>query len=108
MLFRSEHVPELAGTTTELSRHSIQDAPTGRPYRPFWLMPEPKPLRQWRNRLFWHGPLELLAGPERIEDNWWREAISRDYYVAANPAGERYWIFRDRLKSLWFVHGVFT
>ena len=58
---------------------------TGRPcaQRPFWLMPQPKALQQSREQLYWNGALTLLHGPERIEDNWWQDAVSRDYYVAS-------------------------
>lgn len=110
LAYCDEHVPELAGTTADINRPVVTAARERQRQRqrPFWLMPEPEPLRQWRNRLFWHGPLDLLQGPERIEDNWWSEPVSRDYYVAANQAGERYWIFLDRMRSRWFIHGIFA
>ena len=54
--------------------------------------------------------LELLAGPERIETGWWDgEPVSRDYFVAANPAGETCWIYRERRDpGAWYLHGVFA
>ncbi len=58
--------------------------------------------------MFWNGALELLYGPERIEDNWWRDAVSRDYYIATNAAGGHYWIYRDRLAGNWYIHGIFA
>lgn len=105
---RDEHLPEFAV-------HVGSDRPggepaTGRPcaQRPFWLMPQPQALKQSREKLYWKGALTLLHGPERIEDNWWQEAVSRDYYVAADNNGQRYWVFRDRLARQWFIHGVFA
>lgn len=104
---RSEHLPELA-------LHVCQDTPADGGesqccgQRPFWLMPQPALLKQRRERLQWHGDLELIYGPERIEDNWWREAISRDYYIARGENGQHYWLFRDRLGCGWYIHGVFT
>jgi len=71
-------------------------------------MPRPQPLRQARRQLYWNGPLTLLYGPERIEDNWWQEAVSRDYYIAAGEGGQHYWVFRDRLSRSWYIHGVFA
>jgi protein ImuB len=71
-------------------------------------MPQPQPLRQSRQQLYWNGPLTLLQGPERIEDNWWQEAVSRDYYVAADRGGQQYWVFHDRLARSWYIHGVFA
>jgi protein ImuB len=104
---RSEHLPELA-------LHVCQDNPAnehGEPLckqRPFWLMPRPQALERDQHRLRWQGKLELVYGPERIEDNWWRQAVSRDYYIARNDSGQHYWIFRDRLGTGWYIHGVFA
>ena len=43
-------------------------------------------------------PLELLAGPERIESGWWngREAM-RDYFIAQAGSGALVWVYRQRL-----------
>ena len=76
--------------------------------RPFWLMPQPEELRQHGKNLYWNGALSMVCGPERIEDNWWQEPVSRDYYIAADKGGQRYWVFRDRLTQQWYVHGVFV
>ena len=69
---------------------------------------EPQPLRQRGCNLFWNGRLQLIYGPERIEDNWWREPVSRDYYIASDTHGLHYWIYRDRLVRTWFIHGIFA
>ena len=87
---------------------SEHTAPMACGQRPFWLMPQPKALKQSREQLYWNGALTLLHGPERIEDNWWQEAVSRDYYVARDNNGQRYWIFRDRLARRWYIHGIFA
>jgi protein ImuB len=71
-------------------------------------MPQPQALRQHRDQLYWNGALTLVYGPERIEDNWWQEAVSRDYYVAEDRSGQHYWVFRDRLARRWYVHGIFA
>lgn len=105
---RDEHLPELAvltstdhpGDERTPDRHCAQ--------RPFWLLPQPQALQLRQGRLFWNGALELVYGPERIEDNWWRDAVSRDYYIASNPAGGHYWVYRDRLNGNWYIHGIFA
>lgn len=104
---RDEHLPELAlrvgtGAPGEpgCAEHCSQ--------RPFWLMPRPQPLGQLGQQLTWEGPLTLLHGPERIEDHWWRQPVSRDYYIARGDAGQLFWVFRDRRRRQWYVHGVFA
>lgn len=105
---RDEHLPEFAllvstdpaGDGHDSTAHGIQ--------RPFWLLPQPKALRQHGAQLYWKGALQLRYGPERIEDNWWQEAVSRDYYIAADSSGQHYWVFHDRLAGLWYIHGVFA
>jgi len=104
---RDEHLPEFAVQVSA-------DAPTPsgptleHVQRPFWLIPEPQPLQYRGQRLCWQGPLTLLCGPERIEDNWWQQPISRDYYIARGKAGQHYWVFRDRRARQWFIHGIFA
>lgn len=78
--------------------------------RPAWLMHRPQRLVNGEQGPALQGALALVAGPERIETGWWDgEPVSRDYFVAANPLGETYWIYRERRDpSSWFVHGVFA
>jgi len=105
---RDEHLPELA---LLVGGEQPGDGHRGAAHcarRPFWLMPQPRALRQHGGRLYWHGALQLVCGPERIEDNWWQDAVSRDYYIAAAASGQYYWVFRDRLAGQWYVHGVFA
>ncbi|NQX88988.1 MAG: hypothetical protein HRT77_10020 [Halioglobus sp.] len=71
-------------------------------------MPQPLTLHQRGQQLYWHRPLQLVYGPERIEDNWWRDAVSRDYYVATDERGWLYWVFCARLTRQWYLHGVFA
>jgi protein ImuB len=123
---RDEHLPELTVflSSDEVKAQVDVSAPCAQ--RPFWLMPEPQELRQSRGRLYWNsrepksgpGPgnsherinsaLELIYGPERIEDNWWRKPTSRDYYVASNDNGLHYWVFCERTSRQWYIHGIFS
>ena len=103
---RDEHLPEYAlhvGVDNVANQRGTRDCAQ----RPFWLMPEPRPLPQQQGTLRWNGALSLVYGPERIEDNWWREPASRDYYVAADSGGQYYWVFRDRLARRWYIQGIF-
>ena len=83
-------------------------SPVGR--RPAWLLNRPQKLITHDGEPSYQGELILLAGPERIESGWWDgEEVSRDYYMAANPRGETFWIFREhRGGQSWYMHGVFA
>jgi protein ImuB len=75
---------------------------------PLWLLDRPKPLKTVAGAPCWRQPLLLHQGPQRIESGWWdRAPIARDYYVAADSANARFWIFQDlRTPRRWYLHGV--
>ncbi len=79
-------------------------------WRPTWLLNRPQKLITRDGEPCCQGELILVAGPERIEAGWWDgEEVSRDYYMAANPRGETFWIYREhRGAQAWFMHGVFA
>jgi protein ImuB len=109
----AEHRPENAWRVAEPSLTQTQKPPDEdarlRFRRPLWLLPAPRPLESQRGRPRHEGPLELLAGPERIESGWWDGGdVQRDYYVAKDSTGSRLWIFRECAGSRkWFLHGIF-
>jgi protein ImuB len=75
------------------------------------LLAEPRPLPALRGAPRLRGrPLELVAGPERIESGWWDgDDVARDYYLARAADGARLWVFRTRRRpAAWFVHGLFA
>jgi protein ImuB len=74
------------------------------------MLNEPEPLRTDQDTPCYHGPLELLSGPERLETGWWDDdGIARDYFVAVNPKGIHLWVYRDRSRNggRWYLHGMF-
>ncbi len=83
--------------------------------RPAWLLDEPLPLVCHGRRPQYHGPLRLLAGPQRIEASLWAgEAAgplpsARDYFVARSDRAGLLWVFRSRLEQpvRWHLHGFF-
>ena len=113
-----EHRPESAWRTRyRWSDPSIVASPdpadpAAGTLRPLWLLAEPQPLSGGAQPRY-QGTLELEEGPECIESGWWDgKDITRDYYVAHNPAGVRLWVFRERPRKGraaggWFLHGVF-
>lgn len=76
--------------------------------RPCWLLEKPQQLSVRGHRPWYGSPLYFLQGPERIEGGWWDGWIERDYFVAEDNTGARYWLFQERTGSLrWFLHGFF-
>ena len=81
----------------------------GRPDRPLWLLPEPRPLELRDRRPWYGGPLDLGEERERIETGWWDDLpVARDYFVATTVTGERLWVYRECHGGQdWFLHGRF-
>ena len=81
--------------------------------RPLWLLARPQALSEVAGCPQRSGPLQLLAGPERIESGWWDSAeadalgdVRRDYFVAISKRAEWLWIYR--CEAGWFLHGMFA
>lgn len=106
----NSHIPEQAWQLTDMTAKpsAVSSGTSNTIYRPLWLLQNPEPIRIKHQRLYWRGELELQQGPERIEGNWWQQAVCRDYFVARHRNGAQYWIYHDRLATRWFVHGAFA
>lgn len=93
--------------------------------QPAWLLPEPRALATRQERPVYQGPLQLLAGPQRLETGWWDAAaptsdtadattaaaadpaaqppdsdlspVQRDYYIAWSPRAGLLCLYRERL-----------
>lgn len=75
--------------------------------QPPWLLRQPLPLAMQGDRPLYQGQLTPLAGPERIETNWWDQAPTRrDYYLALSEHAGLVWIYREA-KTGWFLHGIY-
>ncbi|MCG2634520.1 MAG: DNA polymerase Y family protein [Gammaproteobacteria bacterium] len=94
---RPQHVPEMASRV--ISPSSGSPAWQG-PRRPLWLLPEPRLA----------VGLTIEGEAERIESGWWSPSdVRRDYYIAHNRSGGRYWVFRARsAPDQLFIHGIFA
>ena len=112
----ADHRPENAWRVTEpalapvASRASAGNSSLSAPFhRPLWLLHTPQELDSQRGRPRRGGPLELLAGPERIESGWWDGAdVRRDYYVAGDTRGAHFWVYRECVGAKkWYLHGIF-
>jgi protein ImuB len=75
--------------------------------RPVWLLDEPVLLSGDPQQL--RQDLILEQGPERIESGWWDgKDVARDYYIARQIRGARWWVFQERQTKSWYLHGVFA
>jgi protein ImuB len=115
---REDHRPEAAQRWLSYEKFKGQRAEHPAPAhllahgmpRPLWLYPQPLALQERNNRPWLDGPLQLLAGPERIEGAWWAShegdtgLVERDYFIALNREHTMYWLFRSHT---WYVQGVF-
>ncbi|MGE0791347.1 MAG: DNA polymerase Y family protein [Sandaracinaceae bacterium] len=50
-------------------------------------------------------PLRALAGPYRLQGGWWVKEAARDYFFGERDDGSLLWLFFDRTRRAWFVHG---
>ena len=106
--------------------------------QPTFILPKPLRLASRESHPLYQGPLQLLAGPHRVEYGWFdrvgerpgethetpdgRQAktpptspgtrhVARDSFVALSEHAGVLWIFQTRLaneESAWFLHGIFA
>jgi protein ImuB len=101
-----EHRPERASAAADPGAKPLQ-LEFGE--RPIWLLSRPKPLEEIGARPHHEGPLELLAGPERIESGWWDGGdVARDYFIARMQNEALVWVYRERGGGGWYLHGLFA
>jgi protein ImuB len=110
----ADHRPERA--CVHLDRASARAEPGARQLtfdfelRPFWLLERPQALEESESVPCHHGPLKLLAGPERIESGWWDGTdTARDYFIARTADAALLWVYRERSPAgAWYLHGIFS
>lgn len=85
------------------------------PRRPVRLFTRPEPVNFTTMRCFlWRKVQHVVThyeGPERIAMEWWRDETpqpTRDYFRVEDSEGKRYWLYRNRAASQWFLHGIFV
>lgn len=85
--------------------------------QPTWVLPTPLKLAVRNHRPVYQGELQLLAGPQCIEEGWWDRDetlgegrhVVRDYWLAESRHAGLLWIFQAKLDDGigWFLHGTF-
>ncbi|WP_077038037.1 DNA polymerase Y family protein [Pelomonas sp. KK5] len=86
--------------------------------QPNWLLDPPLRLEQRREQPLFCGPLQRVAGPQRIEEGWWQPGedgsnshVQRDYFVYRSEQAGLLWVYQQRLSKDehgWFLHGVYA
>jgi protein ImuB len=137
-LLVDDHRPECAQRWLPAAQWEAQAQPQRRsvpppPPQPSFLLAQPLPLAvhggQPHDPGHPHhgphghppGPLELLAGPHRIEGGWWHgghapgaarpQPVERDYWLARSAHAGLWWVYRQRpgaAAARWFVHGSYA
>jgi protein ImuB len=51
------------------------------------------------------GPMVRLLGPYTVSGGWWVREVHRDYHYAETQNGDILWVFYDRRRRRWFLHG---
>ncbi len=100
---------------------SVPAAGSHAEFLPTWLLSTPQALAVQQQQPQYHGPLTLLAGPQRLETGWLEgEVALRDYFVARSAQAGMLWIYRERLAAAgqkntsanpslrWYLHGLFA
>lgn len=104
----TDHRPEIANRWVPLDEKPAPARYAPGAERPLWLLEPPIALPIRHHRPVYGSALRILRGPERIEDGWWNGLTLRDYFIAQDEDGARYWLFQQRnQESGWFLHGFF-
>ena len=111
--WETENLPEQAGTLGLANQQTTTATQVDVSYgkqtpQPLWLLDKPVPVQIRNQQLYWHRPLKLISGPQRLCGNWWQNEQQRDYYLACDSKGARYWLFREAMDRRWFIHGLFA
>lgn len=118
------HWPERSAEATPDMQQSPQSGWREERPRPIQLLDTPEPIEataltpDYPPILFiYRGQkheIKKADGPERIEREWWLEpGEHRDYYIAEDQDGKRYWLFRSghydgTQAGHWYLHGFFA
>lgn len=108
--YQDSRVPEITNAIISLAEKSNQILPEvyKKSLYPAWLFSEPELMEERNQRLYWHGYVSPLVGPERVIGDWWNKPVARDYYLAQRHDHLRLWIYFNLYDKRWYVHGVFA
>jgi len=53
-----------------------------------------------------YGAVVDLLGPHIVSGGWWVREVDRAYHFAQTRRGDLLWVYHDRLRRRWFLHGL--
>ena len=59
----------------------------------------------WMVRGLEQGPVILRRGPYLVSGGWWAREVRREYHFLETQRGDVLWVFYDRRRRRWFLHG---
>ena len=74
------------------------------------IEPRPRPVAgpwsgAWYPGELDDGPVEELLGPQLLSGGWWVRETTRAYHWARTRSGRWLWLYHDRVRDRWFLHG---
>ena len=74
--------------------------------RPLALPPRPRQEPDgWMLRGLEQGPVVRVSGPYIVSGGWWNRTVHREYHFAEVRRGDLLWVYYDRIRRRWFIHG---
>jgi protein ImuB len=111
---RAGHLPEGRFTweaLETLGEPKARNVDTGRLIRriydrPVALGQQPQEAQDgWMLFGFEQGPVVNMSGAYIVSGGWWRRMVHREYYFLETQKGGIFWVYYDRIRRRWFLHG---
>lgn len=96
-------LPELPAPKPRIVRRTL--------VRRLRIPPTPLPHRPrheedgWQLRGRGDAAIDDLLGPYVLSGGWWRKGLTREYYFARTRREEWLWVFHDKNRRRWYLHG---
>jgi protein ImuB len=52
-----------------------------------------------------YGPVVRMLGPYVVSGGWWMSTVHREYHFVETQSGDLLWVYYDRRRRRWFLHG---
>jgi protein ImuB len=108
------HLPEASfrwDTLSELGEPRAGEPKSGTLIRRLYERPLPLPARARHEPDGWllhgleRGPVVRVLGPYVVSGGWWNRTVHREYHFAETQKGELLWVYYDRPRRSWYLHG---